>query len=143
MSGIKINQETLSNIAAKLDVKEPVTMLNMIRFYSKPQYSPDTKHDLDTNDNVSGQETYMTRYLPAWQAVMERYGGFEVKFLSTNTMGIISVENDSDRPWDVIGVIQYRKLQDFIDLIGDSEYLAKAEPHRLATIEQWNLVACV
>lgn len=134
MTFTTIKQGLPLQLPANLAPDKPIRMLNLVRF--KPQAEYDSTTDLP---QVSGQEAYFARYIPAFNVAADQRGGVEVVFLSTNLTGLVG---PSDEHWDAVGLIEYPSIKHFEDIISSKEYRETAAKHRLAALEDWRLIAC-
>jgi hypothetical protein len=111
-----------------------IWMVNLLRFRPQARYS-------DTglpSDAPSGQEVYLTRYLPAFNRAMTPHG---VSTLVFAAMVNARVVGPSDANWDAVAVATYPSIEVFRGLVEDPAYVADAAPHRLAALADWQLYA--
>lgn len=126
----EINEDQLDALMAGEHADAPAFMLNLLRFHETAQY-PDGSFD-----TCSGQEAYLTRYVPAFNNVIGPLGGAEMQFGGAILAGIVG---EVDQPWHAAAVVRYPALSVFRDLLRDRDYLATAEPHRRAALADWRL----
>jgi len=133
MPTTEIDHEGLAAAVAAIPAGSPVYMINLLRFRDQADYGDDTEFLPCT-----GREAYFTRYLPTFNETVQPYGTTELVF-GGNV--ISQVVGPSDEAWDGIGLVRYPSIEAFQNLIADSAYLVKAEPHRVAALADWRLYA--
>ena len=133
MTHTRIDQAGLDSAAAGVAVGEPVFMVNLVRFHEHADYGTGTDQA-----PCSGAEAYFTRYVPAFNEVVGRLGGAEVVYGGTAVAQIVGPPGGG---WDAAGVVRYPNIDVFRRLVADPAYLETAEPHRLASLADWQLIA--
>ena len=113
----------------------PVTMVNLLWFREKPEYAVDFG---DAKPDVHG--AYYEGYAGAFMAVAEKLGveGVEVVFIGSRKDGLVV---DSDDNWDDIVIVRYQNFTDFRRIVESDEYVRQADPHRVASVANWRLIA--
>ena len=136
MDVIDIDPADLDAAVASFPENTPVYMVNLLRFRDQADYG---------NDNTAyppctGQEAYMTRYMPAFSQAVQSHGGSELVY-----GGIVSARllGPTDETWHAVGVARYDSIQQFRDLVNDHNYKKTAETHRFAALADWRLLATV
>lgn len=128
----------LSNVAGTIPADESVTMLNLIHFRPIASYPFS-----NSSQAISGREAYMTRYIPTFTALAEKLDiKFSIVYLgAAHASLLVGKENGEQDQWDIVALIRYERFGDFRKLIECEEYQRDAMTHRLASIEQYRLVA--
>ena len=133
MTHTRIAQAGIEAAAAGTRPGEPVFMVNLLRFREHADYGSHTGHA-----PCSGAEAYLTRYIPAFNQVVGRLGGSELVYGGAAITQIVGPPGES---WDAAAVVRYPDLDVFRRLVTDPAYLETAEPHRVASLVDWRLVA--
>ncbi|GLY98315.1 hypothetical protein [Actinoplanes sp. NBRC 103695] len=133
MSSIQINPDDLEAAAAAFPADTPLFMLNLLRFHPQAQYT-----SASDGEPCSGQDAYLTRYLPAFNTAVQPYGGSELVFAGIVIARVVGPVDDS---WDAVGVARYPSISSFQHLVNDPGYQTTAEPHRRAALADWRLYA--
>ena len=132
MSSTEIDPADLDAAVATFPDDTPVYMVNLLRFHDQARYSTSDAQP------CSGQEAYLSRYLPAFNQVVAPYGGSELVFAGAVVARVVGPVDDT---WDAVGVARYPSIRAFRDLTNDTDYQASAEPHRRAALADWRLYA--
>lgn len=133
MTSIHIDHAGLEAAVAGSPAGEPVFMVNLLRFREHADYGDHAGHE-----PCSGAEAYFTRYLPAFNQVAGRLGGSELVYAGTAIAQVVGPPGES---WDGAGVVRYPDIDVFRRLIADPVYRETAEPHRVASLADWRLIA--
>lgn len=133
MSIHPISQTALSQIANTHDPLKPVYMLNLWRFRPTASYAPEHAH-LSAGP-CSGLEA-TDRYQAAITSVLPP--GAVLHFVG-NVEGFVA--GPEGEKWDWVAVVRYETLQGFRDMVGSQKYKEEVEPHRVAGLEEWRLIA--
>ena len=135
MQTADMTKESLDALAAKLPVKGPVFMVNLLRYRAQANY-----RELSDSPTCSGREAYFTRYLPAFQqvAAAERVEG--VKPLWVGNV-LASVVGPTSEQWDDVAVVEYPSFALFRKIVESAAYFTQADPHRRAALADWRLLA--
>ncbi|KAH6614955.1 hypothetical protein C7974DRAFT_402974 [Boeremia exigua] len=128
-----INQTVLATIASARDPTKPVYMLNLWRFRPNAVYSPAYAHL--SSDPCTGREA-TERYRAAIAPILPP--GAAVHFQG-NVEGWVAGPDSAG--WDLVVIVRYETLQGFRDMVEAKKYREEVEPHRLAGLEEWRLVA--
>lgn len=128
-----ISQEALAQIALSRDPSKPIFMLNLWRFRPTALYAPEHAH-LSAGP-CSGREA-KERYRAAIISVLPP--GASVHFMG-QVEGFVA--GPAGEKWDEIVVVRYETLQGFRDMVESVKYKDEVEPHRLAALEEWRLIA--
>jgi uncharacterized protein (DUF1330 family) len=133
MSSTEIDPTDLDAAVAAFPTDSPLFMVNLLRFHDEAHYA-------STSDArpCSGQEAYLTRYLPAFNNAVQLYGGSELVFAGIVVARVVGPVGDN---WDAVGVAHYPSINAFRDLVDDAGYQNAAEPHRRAALADWRLYA--
>lgn len=133
MATTEIDPADLTAAVAAFPADSPVFMLNLLRFHDHAQYTTGSKAQA-----CSGQEAYLTRYLPAFNDAVQPYGGSDLIFAGIVVARMVGPVDDS---WDAVGIARYPSIRAFQNLLNDPGYAANAEPHRRAALADWRLYA--
>ena len=112
----------------------PVTMINLVEYFSEAQYDDPEQH------SCSGMDAYTKRYAPAFNEVAEELGvkGIEVVYVGAVAKVMLG---PTEPKWDAIAVVRYPDFAAFRKVIESPLYLKKAEPHRKAALKAWEFIA--
>lgn len=135
MPHVQVDPANVSAAEGIIPKDTPICMLNLLRWNAQAQYPPD-----QPQEPCSGQEAYMQRYIPAFNAVAAEVGKVEVVFLGAPAVGIVL---PSDERWDVVALVRYPSLAAFRAVTEASKYKETAEAHRLAALQDWKLICTV
>jgi hypothetical protein len=132
-----IDQQTVVLTEWVLPENTPFTMLNLLSFKSDADYG--NNQDITP---CSGQEAYMNRYVPAFRqaAVVENITDIQIIFIGSVVGHLVS---PTDEHWDMIALVQCPSFAAFRKVSESLVYLEEAEHHRLASLEDWRLIATV
>jgi hypothetical protein len=125
-------QSMLDKAETQLPEAEPIFMLNLLRYRDEAFY--ETGFDLAP---CSGREAYFTRYVPAFANATEGYG---IEPFWIGKVGSLLIA-PPDEVWDDIAIIRYPDFATFRRMADSVEYHRDAEPHRLAALADWRLIA--
>ena len=134
MTTTEIDPTDLAAAVRRFPAGQPVWMVNLLRFRPQARYS----EAVGPIDAASGQQVYLTRYLPAFNRVMTPHGVSTLVFAAMVTARVVG---PSDANWDAVAVATYPSIEVFRDLVEDPAYLAEAAPHRMAALADWQLFA--
>lgn len=126
MNSIEIEEEDLNAAVAAFAPDTPVFVANLIRYRQRAEYP----EGVDAGD-VTGEDAYFQRYLPAFSANVARFGGCELAFGGKVVAQLVGAE---DVPWDAIIIGRYVSMSAFRDLVNDPTYRRDAKPHRTAAL---------
>ena len=130
-----MTKEAFDQIAEKLPADRPIFMVNLLRYRQNAEYNGPSAPPA-----CSGREAYFTRYVPAFQRVVasEHIEGVRPFWLGNVLGGVVA---PSDESWDDVAVVEYPTFAVFRQIVESPEYSAQAEPHRLASLADWRLLA--
>jgi hypothetical protein len=130
-----VNQQAVILTEGLIPEKTPFTMLNLLRFKAKAEYGK--QQDLAP---CSGQEAYLTRYIPAFNKIANAEGivDIQINFIGSVLGHLVA---PTDEHWDIIALVQYPSFAAFRKVSESPVYLEEAEHHRLAALEDWRLLA--
>ncbi len=111
---------------------QPVYMLNLLRFRESAHYAA----GFDAPP-CSGREAYYERYIPAFRRIAAGRLGPRV-FLGASIAGLVAPQGER---WDIAAVNEYPDFALFRAIVDTDEYRVVAEPHRLAALEDFRLLA--
>lgn len=127
-----INTLTVSKIAGTFPADAPVCMVNLLRYREYADYN-----NAAGQSPCSGREVYFHRYVREFNKIAANEG-VKVLFLGNIKAGIVAPEGEQ---WDDIAIIEYPSYDVFRRIVESAEYIADAEPHRKAALEDWRLIA--
>lgn len=125
-------QALLDTAETKLPNAEPIFMLNLLRYRDEAAYEPGQGFA-----PCSGREAYFTRYIPAFARATE---GYAIEPFWIGKVGSLLIA-PPDEIWDDIAIIRYPDFATFRRMANSPEYHRDAEPHRLASLADWRLIA--
>lgn len=128
----QMTSEAISRAAASIPARQPVVMLNLLRYRQQADY-PD-----GVIEPLSGREAYHQRYVPAFGKLASAIPGIQVLFLGAFQAGIVLAPEET---WDEIALVEYPDLDAFRSIVESEDYRVDAEPHRKAALEDWRLIA--
>ncbi len=134
MSRVELDLNNVRAAEAKIPSGVPVTMINLVAFFSEAQYD-------DANEKpCSGMEAYIQRYAPAFNQVAAELGveGIEVIYVGTVAETILG---PTEPKWDAVALVRYPTFAALRKVTESSLYFAKAEPHRKAALKAWDFIA--
>lgn len=131
----EINAAAIRAAAETLPNDSPVVMLNLVRYNEHADYSGHA--DLPA---CSGQEAYLERYAPAFNAVAAAEGVTGIQILYLGSVAAALAVPDGEH-WDTIVLVQYPSFAAFRTVTGSPKYTADALPHRKAALADWRLIA--
>ena len=113
----------------------PVVMLNLVRYNEHADYGGRTDFPA-----CSGQEAYLQRYAPAFNAVAAAEGVTGIQVLYLGNVAAALAAPDGER-WDNIVLVQYPSFAAFRTVTESAKYTTDALPHRKAALADWKLIA--
>ena len=111
---------------------QPVVMLNLLRYRQAAEYAGKEPEPL------SGRDVYHQRYVPAFGKIAALIGPVQVLFLGAVQAGLVAAPGES---WDEIVLVEYPSFETFRAIVESPAYAEQAEPHRLAALADWRLIA--
>jgi uncharacterized protein (DUF1330 family) len=130
MSDVEPTQAQLETFA-KGDMKQPLAMLNLLRFKDVATYEPGSKEP-----KRSGAEAYMLYGAVAQQKVRE-VGG-DIIYMGPAQQTFIG---PPDVKWDVMALVYYPSREAFLRMVAMPDYQA-ATRHRRAGLAATRLIQC-
>lgn len=131
MRTTEINKSALQ-ATGSLAPEGPVYMLNLLRYKEYADYN-----NAAGPSPCSGREVYMQRYVKEFNQLAAGHG---VKLLFLGNVGLSLVAPDTEQ-WDDVAIVEYPDFSTFRQIVDSNAYLTDAEPHRLAALEDWRLIA--
>lgn len=131
MKTTEINKSALQTTGT-LAPDGPVYMLNLLRYKEYADYN-----NAAGTSPCSGREVYMQRYVREFRRLADEHG---VRLLFLGNVGISLVAPDAEQ-WDDVALVEYPDFSTFRNIVASNAYLENAEPHRLAALEDWRLIA--
>ena len=135
MPTTEINIEAVLAAAGTIAADSPVVMLNLVRYNEHAEYDDNTDFPA-----CSGQEAYLQRYAPTFNAVAAAEGVTGIQVLYLGSVAAALAAPDGER-WDSIVLVQYPSFAAFRTVTESARYTADALPHRKAALADWRLVA--
>lgn len=111
-------------------------MLNLLRYKQKAEYPAGFAHD---GKEITGREAYHTRYIPAFQETTKHIQGIKVVWISS-TFPCGYFAGPAHEKWDDVAIVEYPNIETFIQMATGEDYKTKADPHRLAGVEDCRLL---
>ena len=130
MSDVEPTEKQLE-MFSKGDMKQPLAMLNLLRFKDVATYEPGTKEP-----KRSGLEAYMLYGAVAQQKVAEVGGQMIFTSLAQQTF-----IGGADAKWDVVALVYYPSREAFLRMLAMPDYQA-ATHHRRAGLAATQLIQC-
>jgi hypothetical protein len=132
-----IDPKAVSAAQDKIPRNTPFVMLNLLHFKDKADYG-----DRKDIASCSGQEAYLERYVSAFNKVAktENITGIKINYIGS-VAGLLAAP--AGERWDIIALVQYPDFATFRKVSESKSYREDAEPHRLAALEDFRLIATV
>lgn len=113
----------------------PVHMLNLLRFREIADDGPGAP-------SRSGQDAYLSSYVPAFNRIVEEMGieGVGVVFAGAVQAALVAPESER---WDVVAIATYPDFAAFRRIEQSPEYVRDAYPHRAAALADLRLFATI
>lgn len=145
MAGIHINPSNLESASASIPKDTPILMLNLLRFRATATYPSGSYPDLPP---ASGKDAYLTRYVPAFQSIAASVDESIQPFWFGAPVAHLVVASDVTEgakleEWHVAALVRYPSFAAFREVTESDRYMKEGLPHRLATLEDWRLIATV
>jgi hypothetical protein len=129
-----IDPKQLSSLLKTHDPKEPIYMLNLLRY--KPTATYSSFHSTLAGEPCTGREAYLQRYRAAIGPLMPP--GAAAIFIGAAITELVAPDGEN---WDDVAIVRYETLEGFRGMVESEAYRETAAPHRLAALEDWRLVA--
>ncbi|MGW7003799.1 DUF1330 domain-containing protein [Streptomyces sp. NPDC054933] len=133
MPTLDISLPDFETAVSALPTDGPVVMANLLRFRDQAEYGPASEYS-----PCGGAEAYLTRYLPAFDAVVQPLGGSQLLYGGTVAARLLGPAN---AVWDAVGLVQYPSIDVFRRVLESPDYQRNAAPHRRAALADWQLFA--
>lgn len=128
MASIDPRPEEFSQLIARIPPRQPVVMLNMLRFAEYASYP-------DSDEVVSGREAY-ARYATLAQKLVQEVGG-TVILRGVALSPLISPQGED---WDDVFLVRYPAVENFMEMLLNPEY-QEITRHRRAALMDSRLIA--
>ena len=120
-------------------------MLNLLRFRTTATYPADSSPSLPP---ASGKDAYLTRYIPIFQSIASTVDESIQPFWFGAPVGhLVSAKDVSEEAkaeeWHVAALVRYPSFAAFRKVTESERYVKEGLPHRLASLEDWRLIATV
>ena len=132
MSTTDLTPDVIDSSSSIVPADQPVFMVNLLRYNERADYGAD-----QNLPPCSGREAYFQRYVPAFGALAEGTG--ITPFWIGNVLG--GIVAPTDEQWDDVAVVEYPNFHAFRTLVESDAYRTEADPHRLAALADWRLIA--
>lgn len=129
---LEIGEASLASARTKLPEDQPIFMLNLLRYRQEALYRASAEAGA-----CSGREAYYTRYVPAFRKLALSQGVLP-KWLGS--VGALLVGEDGEA-WHDAAIVRYPDFTTFQRIVSSADYRRDAEPHRLAALADWRLIA--
>ncbi|UPK24514.1 hypothetical protein [Bradyrhizobium sp. 195] len=129
---VEIGEASLASAAAKLKEDQPIFMLNLLRYRDEALYRASPKLPA-----CSGREAYYTRYVPAFRKLALSQGVVPNWLGSVGAL-LVGAEGEA---WHDAAIVRYPDFATFQRIVLSADYRRDAEPHRLAALADWRLIA--
>ena len=114
-----------------LDLKEPILMLNMLKFRDVADYPEDSPFH---GKGMTGQQAYM-EYAKLITPMLEKIGA---------KMAVFGIAEATlvgrDEAWDEIFMMHYPAAGLFLEMATNKEYMEHVQPHRTAAVLDSRLI---
>ena len=129
---LEITPDVLQVAAEAVPADSPIYMVNLLRYKDQADYAdPGNAHPR------SGREAYAEGYVPAFRKIAAEHG-VEVFYLGNALTALVGPDGEQ---WDDVGIVKYPSFAAFRRIVESAEYKTSAEPHRLAALADWRLIA--
>ncbi len=135
MISTDISPQVTAAAAEALRGKGPVFMMNLVRYRDQALYPPGSDFT-----PCSGREAFFQRYVPAVDQVARKIapGTFKMFFYGQVDAALCG---PADENWDNVAIAEYESIEAVRTLVESEDYRTIAEPHRLASLEDWRFIA--
>lgn len=131
---LEVSQEAGAALFSR-QIKDPVTMLNLLRFRDVADYSQSP--ELMPPAPISGAEAFQ-KYIDHTLPFLEQSGG-ELVFLGEGGTYLIGPQKER---WDLVMLVRQSSLSDFMAFASNQAYLAGLG-HRTAALEDSRLLPTI
>ena len=134
-----ISTTALDAIANTHGPAKPIFMLNLWKFKPSATYPPGFTHP----GPCSGKEA-TERYQSAIYTVLPPNASIQ---FAGDVQGFVAAPRDSEggpveaEKWDWVAVVRYENFEGFRTMVESEKYKREVEPHRVAGLEEWRLIA--
>lgn len=133
MIALDLTRDALDAVGRAFPPGEPICMLNLLRYRGEDE-SGDARQP-----RQSSREAYFAGYVPAFAEIARALGVVTRPLWLGSVTGVLV--GPGDEGWDDIALVQYPSFAAFRRIIDHPDYLTKAEPHRVAALANWRLLA--
>ena len=133
MTTTTIEIDRVAAVSDAIPEGTPLHMLNLLRFRESADYA-----DGVAPAGGTGQEAFLGGYIPAFQQVVDALGfsGIGPVFAGRVAGAIVGADK-----WHAIAIVAYPDFATFRRIVESDAYASIAEPHRLAALEDLQLIA--
>lgn len=128
----EVDLDAVASLKESFAPDEPLFVVNLLKYRERALYPEGSPHA-----GISGREAYYARYLPAFASVN---AGAEISPIWVGNVAGLLTGSDGER-WDDIAIVRYASFGAFVEAATSQAYVEQAEPHRLAAIENFRLIA--
>jgi len=132
METIEINPENIQSAAAAIPADSPVFMLNLLRYRIDADY-----RGRSGEAPCSGRDAYHERYRAAFASIAAGSG----HKLEWYGQALAPLVGPADERWDEVAIVQYPSFAVYRSLVESPRYMAEANHHRLAALQDWRQIA--
>lgn len=111
---------------------QPIFMLNLLRYNDQTTYAAGSGFA-----PCSGREAYFQRYVPAF-GELAKGTGIKPFWIGNVFAGVVAPAGER---WDDVAIVEYPSFDAFRKLVESDAYKTMANPHRLAALADWRLIA--
>lgn len=122
----------LERAAETISADQTIFMVNLLRYNEQARYEPGAAFA-----PCSGREAYFTRYVPAFSEIADGTG-IRPFWVGNALAGVVA---PAEEQWDDVAIVEYPNFAAFRDLVQSDGYKVKADPHRVAALADWRLIA--
>ncbi|MEM8578990.1 MAG: DUF1330 domain-containing protein [Pseudomonadota bacterium] len=114
-----------------LGLKEPILMLNMLKFRAKADYPDGSPNHGKDMTGAQAYAEYAKAIAPMLQKIgakMQTFGMYEATLIGP------------DEAWDEVFIMHYPAAGLFLEMAVDPHYVKDVQPHRTAAVEDSRLI---
>ena len=128
----EVDPNAVASLKGRFAPDEPLFVVNLLRYREHAHYPEGSPHV-----GMSGREAYVSRYLPAFAEVN---AGMDIKPIWVGNVAGLLTDGEGDQ-WDDVAIVQYPSFTSFVEAATSQAYIDQAEPHRLAALKDFCLIA--
>ena len=116
--------------------KGAVHMVNLLRFRAEAAYGAGAAFS-----PCSGREAYFQRYAPAFARIAAKLAPDEPVTVAMLCRVHATIVPPTGESWDEIAIVAYPSFETLRRIVESADYLADADPHRRAAVQDWRFLA--